>query len=150
MDVQWVIDLGKVIHYLKKYITKVAIKGKVSFSRQKSALVLSTKRTIARAAHDSNLTGASVLRRMLLKCNSARDIGHLETCHLNLMLPLYRSSEQFVRVYFNGTENDQDEVKITDQSINFEKSLVHLYAFKAEDTTHSAEWPKIQLLIFGR
>lgn len=100
VDVQLVVDLGRVIDYMTKYVTKAEVRTIGTHS---------LLRRTARLGSESDSTVGTVIQRFMMKINGARDMGQHETAHLNLHIPMVHSSHGYVRVATNLDDRDATE-----------------------------------------
>jgi hypothetical protein len=91
IDIQLILDSGKVVQYMTKYVTKTEATSSKSIMRMMKKLLKSTI--------DDNLPTSRVLRKTMGKLIGERVISQQETCHLMLSISLVSCSHRFVNLF---------------------------------------------------
>ena len=102
MDIQLIIDSGKVFQYMTKYVTKFDPNSPKSIIRIMKKLLKSTS--------DDGLPANTVLKRTMGKLIGERMISQQETSHLILSIPLVTCSKRFVDLFL---ENDSKPIDLS-------------------------------------
>ena len=102
MDIQLIIDSGKVVQYMTKYVTKSEPNSTKSIIRIMKKLLKSTS--------DDGLPANTVLKRTMGKLIGERMISQQETSHLILSIPLVTCSKRFVNLFL---ENDSKPIDLS-------------------------------------
>ena len=108
MDFQLVVDIGKVVDYLTKYVTKQEPAAKTSISKLLKNILTKQK------SNNCNMT--STLKRIMTKLLGCRAMSQQEKCHLLLSLPLVNSSHSFVRINLMNDSVKLDISNVTDSN----------------------------------
>ena len=95
IDIQVIVDNGKVIEYLTKYMTKAETMNEVGIKRMFKNILNQTSSV--------NATPQVALRKMMLRLLGERTYGRQEISHLINSIPSAKSSHQFVRVHLQNT-----------------------------------------------
>ena len=95
IDIQVIVDNGKVIEYLTKYMTKAETMNEVGIKRMFKNILNQTSSV--------NATPQVALRKMMLRLLGERTYGRQEISHLINSIPIAKSSHQFVRVNLKNT-----------------------------------------------
>jgi Helitron helicase-like domain at N-terminus/PIF1-like helicase len=90
IDVRLTIDVGKIVSYMTKYITKTECTYSASTRRHFSAM-------LRQAAFDQSDT-VQVLKRFMTRLHGERTRSQQETCHLLYSLPLVYSDHSFITI----------------------------------------------------
>lgn len=110
MDFQLVLDLGLVLNYMSKYVTKSDMSNNLAVHR----LVKRIHQTSSREGRST----ASFLRRAMGKLLGERIMSKQEKCHLLFGLPIVHCSHQQVNV---NLKNDRNAF-VVDENSNQENS----------------------------
>ena len=100
VDFQLIIDSGKVVRYMTKYVTK----AESSMTKGIAAMI----RNIMRNTIREGLSVQAALKRTMAKLLDERMISKQETCHLILSIPMVNCSHQFVRINLENNVNRID------------------------------------------
>jgi hypothetical protein len=90
MDMRLTIDLGQIVSYMTKYVTKT-----------ESAMTPSARRMVRRIMQqgvDDGLAPQAILKKTMSKLMGERAIAKQESCHLMMSRPTVTCSHSFVRV----------------------------------------------------
>ena len=98
IDLQLIVDSGKVVQYMTKYVTKTEVKSTKAVMRMMKKLLMSTA--------EDNFPPSRVLRKTMGKLFGERVISHQETCHLIFSIPLVSCSHNFVNLYLEGDSKE--------------------------------------------
>ena len=98
MDLQYVVSKQKVTKYVAKYAT---------MSEPRSKALQEVYRSIMKNINDDG-TPLKVVQKLLTSTVGERDFSAQETCHLLLMLPMVRSSRDFVVLSLDGSREVDD------------------------------------------
>ena len=107
VDFQLVLDVGKVINFMAKYVTK----AEDSVTKGAASLI----RSVLKKTIDEGLTVQAALKRTMSKLIGERMMGKQETCHLINSIPLVSCSHNFVRINLN---NDSSKLDVPDSVLN--------------------------------
>ena len=132
MDLQYVVSRQKVTKYVAKYATK---------TEPRSKALQEVYRSIMKNINDDG-TPLKVVQKLLTSNVGERDFSAQETCHLLLMLPMVRSSRDFVVLSLDGSPEVDDNLE-TDKPVTVESQLDQYCA--RPDT---GEFNKLTLLEF--
>ena len=91
IDIQIVLDSGKVVDYMTKYITKT--------EPTSTKAIMYTMKIILTTAIQEGYPMSYVLKKTMGKLSPERTLSQQETCHLVLGIPLATSSHVFVTVH---------------------------------------------------
>ncbi len=112
MDTQYVVSRQKVTKYVTKYATK---------SEPRSTALQEVYRNIMKSVDDDG-TPLKVVQKLLTSTVGERDFSNQETCHLLLMLPMVKSSRDFVVVSLDGSREVDDNLE-EDKPVTLESQL---------------------------
>lgn len=109
---QYVVSRQKVTKYVAKYATK---------SEPQSKALQEMYRSIMKKINDDG-TPLKVVQKLLTSTVGERDFSAQETCHLLLMLPMVRSSRDFVILSLDGSREVDDHLE-QDKPVTLESQL---------------------------
>ena len=112
VDLQYVVSRQKVTKYVAKYATK---------SEPRSKALQEVYRSIMKSINDDG-TPLKVVQKLLTSTVGDRDFSAQETCHLLLMLPMVRSSRDFVVLCLDGSREVDDNLE-ADKPVTVESQL---------------------------
>ena len=112
VDLQYVVSRQKVTKYVAKYATK---------SEPRSKALQQVYRSIMKSINDDG-TPLKVVQKLLTSTVGERDFSAQETCHLLLMLPMVRSSRDFVVLSLDGSREVDDNLEV-DKPVTVESQL---------------------------
>ena len=138
MDFRLVVDIGKVMEYLTKYVTK----AEKSLTRGMEFLV----RAIMKANYLDASDTLTTLRKIMGKLLGSRMISKQETCHLINSLPLVSCSHRFLMINFKKISNllDIDTERATSEVTIM--SIIDAYGKRhLESAYHTSCLPRIYL-----
>lgn len=126
---------------MTKYVTKAEVR---------SIGAHSLLRRTARIGAESNVTVGTVIQRFMMKINGARDMGQHETAHLNLHIPMVRSSHGFVRVLTtldgrDATEEISVNTTASDAGLLAKKGMLETYLLRMDRRLWGNERPPTEL-----
>ena len=128
IDIQLIIDKGKVIEYLTKYMTKVETINETGIKRMFTKLL----------DQNANDNGDPIvaLRKMMLRLLGQRTYGRQEVSHLMNNLPIVRSSHKFSKFHIksssvpllleNSSKKKKKEQKLGESVVSL--TFIELYA----------------------
>ena len=132
VDLQYVVSRQKVTKYVAKYATKL---------EPQSKSLQDVYRSIMKSINDDG-TPLKVVQKLLTSTVGERDFSAQKTCHLLLMLPMVRSSRDFVVLSLDGSREMGDNLE-ADKPVTVESQLDQYCAYP--DT---GEFNKLTLLEF--
>ena len=112
VDLQYVVSRQKVTKYVAKYATK---------SEPRSKALQDEHRSIMKSINDDG-TPLKVVQKLLTSTVGERDFSAQETCHLLLVLPMVRSSHDFVVLSLDGSREVDDNLEV-DKPVTVESQL---------------------------
>ena len=112
VDLQYVVSRQKVTKYVAKYATK---------SEPRFKALQEVYRSIMKSINDDG-TPLKVVQKLLTSTVGERDFSAKETCHLLLMLPMVRSSRDFVVLSRDGSPEVNDNLEV-DKPVTVESQL---------------------------
>ena len=132
MDIQLILDAGKVAEYMTKYVTKPESDMPISF-RNMIRYIMQNQ-----LANGNNVQ--STMRIAMSKLFGERMLSRQETSHLIFSLPMVSSSHNFVRV---NTKNESRLIASTRNNTSPDplKTLIDLYCVR----TDSSNWFNIEI-----
>ena len=132
MDIQLILDAGKVAEYMTKYVTKPESDMPISF-RNMIRYIMQNQ-----LANGNNVQ--STMRIAMSKLFGERMLSRQETSHLIFSLPMVSSSHNFVRV---NTKNESRLIASTRNNTSPDplKTLIDLYCVR----TDSSNWFNIDI-----
>ncbi len=113
VDMQYVVSRQTVTKYVAKYATK---------SEPQSTAVQEVYRNIMKSVDDDDGTPLKVVQKLLTSTVGERDFSAQETCHLFLMLPMVKSSRDFVVLSLDGSREVDDNLE-EDKPVTLESQL---------------------------
>ncbi len=117
VDMQYIVSRNKVIKYVAKYATK---------SEPRSKGLQEVYSTIMKSIKE-DATPLKVVQKLLTSTIGERDFSAQETCHLLLMLPLFRASRDFVVLSLDGSRQVTETFE-EDKSVTVDSQLDHYCA----------------------
>ncbi len=117
VDMQYIMSRNKVIKYVAKYATK---------SEPRSKGLQEVYSTIMKSIKE-DATPLKVVQKLLTSTIGERDFSAQETCHLLLMLPLFRASQDFVVLSLDGSRQVTETFE-EDKSVTVDSQLDHYCA----------------------
>ena len=123
LDMQLVLDAGKVVEYMTKYVTK----PESGMSKGASRLI----RNVFQTAEDGQGV-TSTLKRTMGKLLGERVMSQQEVSHLMLLLPMVECSHQFVNIHLDSDTNkieignDEDNTKTESKKLSGKKKPLKL------------------------
>jgi len=134
VDLQYVVSRQKVVKYIAKYATK---------SEPRSKALQEVYNTIMKQIGDDG-TPLKVVQKLLTSTVGERDFSAQETCHLLLMLPMFRASRDFIVLSLDGSRQVDDKLE-DDRPVTVDSQLDH-YGGRPD----SDEFDQLTLLEFVR
>ena len=101
VDMQYIVSRRRVIEYCTKYVTK-------SGPRSQSLKEVFT--TIVRSLKEGN-NSLKAVQKLLINSVGERDYSAQETCHLLLLLPMFKSSRDFIVLSLDGSRAVEDRLQ---------------------------------------
>lgn len=117
VDMQYIVSRDKVIKYVAKYATK---------SEPRSKGLQEVYSTIMKSIKEDG-TPLKVVQKLLTGTVGERDFSAQETCHLLLMLPLFRASRDFIVLSLDGSRQVAETFQ-EDKSVTVDSQLDHYCA----------------------
>jgi ATP-dependent DNA helicase PIF1 len=129
VDMRLTIDVGKIVEYMTKYVTKAEPKHNTRTKR----FFFSTLDRVIRDAGDDASTG-KILKRLMTQLHGERTRSQQETCHLLNSLPLVYCDHAFKKV---NLRNDSVEVDLEggnedQETISASNSVLDAYAIRLD------------------
>ena len=112
VDLQYVVSRQKVTKYVAKYAT---------MSEPWSKALQEVYRSIMKSINDDG-TPLKVVQKLLTSTVGKRDFSAQETCHLLLVLPMVRSSRDFVVLSLDGSREVDNNLE-ADKPVTVESQL---------------------------
>ena len=125
VDFQYVVSRQKVVKYIAKYATK---------SEPCSQALQDMYNAIMKRIGDDG-TPLKVVQRLLTSTVGERDFSAQETCHLLLMLPMFRASRDFIVLSLDGSRQVDDNLD-ENKLITVDSQLDHYCGRPDSDKFH--------------
>ena len=118
MDMQLIVDSGKVVDYMTKYVTKTEAASTKTITRM--------MRKLLKSSTEEGLPISSVLKRTMGKLIGERTVSQQETCHLSLSLPLVSCTHNFNNLNLENSSKqlDLDLLKKHASSNNGDRKII--------------------------